>query len=209
MSPIDDFAGDSKPAATPPEPAISPAEPATPEETPRGVRFLQGKIALALVVVIALAFFFWPRGKSERKILDGYLMDESGAPVALASRLGPATLVHFWATWCPPCRQEIPSLLQFVGEVGPERLGLVLVAVADERDRAVKFVGNPRHPVLFDPVWDVAHRFRTRQLPETHLVVGGHVVVSLVGASDWHSAAVRQAILSHLEERERRRIELR
>ena len=118
--------------------------------------------------------------------------------MALASRLAPATLVHFWATWCPPCRQEIPSLLAFAGEVGPERLTLVLVAVADERDRAVSFVGNPRYPVLFDPVWDVARRFRTNQLPETHLVLDGKLAESFLGASDWRSSPARQTVLARL-----------
>ncbi len=121
--------------------------------------------------------------------------------MALAKELAPATLVHFWATWCPPCRQEIPSLLAFVSEQGETRLKLVLVAVADERDRAVAFVGNPRYPVLFDPVWDVANRFRTQQLPETHLVLDGKLAASFVGAADWHDSVARRTVLARLAER--------
>ncbi len=174
--------------------------PSTPQPPRRGseTRILQARIALGLGGALILAFLFLPRGTPERRFEDGYLMDEAGAPVALSSRLAPATLVHFWATWCPPCRREIPSLLEFAGEVGSARLGLVLVAVADERDRAVKFISNREFPVLFDPVWDVAHRFRTRQLPETHLVVDGKIVASFAGASDWQSPAVRRSVLVHL-----------
>jgi len=197
MSEIDDSVPDLSRVSAPAKPARPPSEPR------EGARFLQLKIALGLVAAITLAFFLWPHGKAERKIADGYLMDESGAPVAVASRLAPVTLVHFWATWCPPCRLEIPGLLAFVDEIGRERLGLVLVAVADERERAVRFIANPRFPVLFDPVWDVALRFRTRQLPESHLVVDGKVVASFVGASDWRSAAVRRNVLARLEAHER------
>lgn len=190
-------------------PALNPASTSAP---PRGglggpggpgAKYLQAKIALGLGAALTLALLFWPRGTPERRFEDGYLMDEAGAPVALASQLAPATLVHFWATWCPPCRQEIPSLLEFAGEVGRERLRLVLVAVADERDRAVRFVGNRQYPVLFDPVWDVALRFRTRQLPETHLVVDGKLVASFAGASDWRSPVVRRTVLARLEAHER------
>ncbi len=123
--------------------------------------------------------------------------------MALAGELAPATLVHFWATWCPPCRQEIPSLLAFAGEMGERRLKLVLVAVADERDRAVEFVGDPRYPVLFDPVWDVARRFRTTQLPETHLILDGKLAASFIGAADWSDApgsVARRTVLARLAE---------
>jgi thiol-disulfide isomerase/thioredoxin len=191
----------------PPAPAVPGAggEPTLPATAPsaagrRGLP-LQARIAGGLALAIVLSFFLWPRAKTERRFEDGYLMDESGAPVALASRLEPVTLVHFWATWCPPCRQEIPSLLAFADEVGPGRLKLVLVAVADERDRAVQFVGNRRFPVLFDPVWDVARRFRTEQLPETHLVLDGKLAASFVGAADWRNSVARRTVLARLAER--------
>jgi len=198
MSENDDSPATARPAIVPvPAPAPAPAGTPVPDR-PRGGLPLQAKIALGLGVTIALALLFWPRPSAERKFEDGYLIDEKGSSVALASRLAPATLVHFWATWCPPCRQEIPSLLAFAAEVGPERLTLVLVAVADERDRAVSFVGNPRYPVLFDPVWDVARRFRTNQLPETHLVLDGKLAESFLGASDWRSSPARQTVLARL-----------
>ncbi len=75
------------------------------------------------------------------------------------------------------------------------------MAVADERDRAVAFVGNPRYPVLFDPVWDVARRFRTEQLPETHLVLDGKLAATFVGAADWRDSVARRTVLARLDER--------
>ncbi|MEO8198323.1 MAG: TlpA disulfide reductase family protein [Thermoanaerobaculia bacterium] len=195
-------------AAEPPASLVSPqpdsgtASPPIPSDaTPRRGLPPQAKIAAVLGLAIVLAFFLWPRAKSERRFEDGYLMDEKGSAVALATQLEPATLVHFWATWCPPCRQEIPSLLAFADEVGPGRLKLVLVAVADESDRAVQFVSNPRYPVLFDPVWDVARRFRTVQLPETHLVLDGKLSATFIGAADWRNSVARRTVLARLDER--------
>lgn len=197
---------DSTPASPRPAAAEPPASPVSPPSdstaaAPRRGLPLQAKLAAGLGLAIVLAFFLWPRAKSERRFEDGYLMDEKGAAVALARQLEPATLVHFWATWCPPCRQEIPSLLAFADEVGPGRLKLLLVAVADEHDRAVAFVGNPRYPVLFDPVWDVARRFRTVQLPETHLVLDGKLSATFIGASDWRNSLARRTVLERLDER--------
>ena len=206
MNEIDDSTPASPPAASA-ELSTSPvsAPPDASAAAPRRGLPLQAKIAAGLALALVLAFFLWPRAKSERRFEDGYLMDESGAAVAVAARLEPATLVHFWATWCPPCRQEIPGLLAFADEIGPERLKLVLVAVADERDRAVAFVGNPRYPVLFDPVWDVARRFRTVQLPETHLVLDGKLAATFIGASDWRSSLARTTVLARLDERAAKR----
>lgn len=206
---------DSTPAAAPagyppttPAPAATAAVepfPAPPAGGRLGRLSVQAKIALGLGTAIALALLLWPRSKTERKFEDGYLIDESGATVAIAGELAPATLVHFWATWCPPCRQEIPSLLAFAGEMGDQRLKLVLVAVADERDRAVEFVGNPDFPVHFDPVWDVARRFRTTQLPETHLILDGKLAASFIGAADWRDSpgsVARRTVLARLAERQ-------
>ena len=197
MNPNDDSRPDPLRLSAPSAPAATPAAPAS----PRRSLSAQAKIALGLTIAIALALLLWPRSQPERKFADGYLIDEQGDSVALAKELAPATLVHFWATWCPPCRQEIPSLLAFAGEVGDTRLKLVLVAVADERDRAVSFVGNPRYPVLFDPVWDLAQRFRTQQLPETHLVLDGQLAATFVGAADWHDSVARRTVLARLDER--------
>lgn len=202
MSEIDDSTPAVEPSATAEPSAESADSPPVPAASgPRRGLPLQARLALGLGLAIVLGFFLWPRAKSERRFEDGYLMDANGAAVALAGRLEPATLVHFWATWCPPCRQEIPGLLAFADELGPQRLKLVLVAVADERDRAVAFVGNPRYPVLFDPVWDVARRFRTEQLPETHLVLDGKLVATFIGASDWRNSVARRTVLARLDER--------
>ena len=56
-------------------------------------------------------------------------------------------------------------------------------------------------PLLFDPSWEVAHRFSTRKLPETHVVVAGEVVESFIGASDWASGDVQNRVLRYLRGR--------
>lgn len=148
-----------------------------------------------IAVAAAAAALFWPRSVHERELRPGgFLVDANGRPQPLVRELKPVTLVHFWATWCPPCLGEIPELLAFARQARDERFGLVLVAVADDPDGARRFVGDADFPLLFDPGWDVAHRFATEQLPETHLVVGGRVVDSFIGATDWADPAVRARV---------------
>lgn len=167
----------------------------TPEPTPptpppaRSSRLLL--LGIALVALVAL---FWPRGeRATPKGPGGFLVDEAGRPASLVERLGEgATLVHFWATWCPPCQVELPELLRFAEETRESQLEVLFVAVADEPEVARRFLAAPSIPLYFDPTWEVAHRFGTHQLPETHLVVDGEVVRSFVGATAWNSPAVRQ-----------------
>jgi thiol-disulfide isomerase/thioredoxin len=178
-------------------PDEGPAVPTTPPpgaETPVR-RTLQSRLVLALAVGAALAALFWPRGDGRREIRPGgFLIDAAGRPQPLARELKPVTLLHFWATWCPPCITEIPSLVEYATTLRDGRVGLVLVAVDDDPERARTFLGTAEFPLLYDPDWDVAHRFGTRQLPETHIVVEGRVVDSFIGAADWRDPQVRARV---------------
>ena len=180
----------------PPEPP-APAEPAPPAAAPRRVTL--ARAAFALAALAALAALFWPRDGAPRSAPSGgFLVDAAGRPTPLGRELKPATLVHFWASWCAPCVTEIPSLVAYGKEATGERLGLVLIAVEDEPQAARRFLGETPFPLLFDPGWDVAHRFGTRQLPETHLVVGGKILHSFIGATDWGDAKVRARVAAAL-----------
>jgi len=151
------------------------------------------RAALALLVVCALAALFWPRQRTADP--GGFLLDAGGRPSPLGPRLSPVTLVHFWATWCPPCIEEIPAL-QRLGHDLADRpdFSVLMVAVADEPGKVSAFLGSGADMVLFDPKWDVAHRYGTKQLPETYLVVRGRVLEKFVGQTDWDDPAIRGRI---------------
>jgi len=172
---------------------VTPAAEPLPPAAPR--RPATARVLLALALVAAAAALFWPRDAAPRRARPGgFPVDANGRPQPLARELRDVTLVHFWASWCPPCVTEIPSLLAWAREARSERLAVVLIAVADEPGVARRFVGPSDLPLLFDPSWDVAHRFGTERLPETHIVVGGEVVDTFVGATDWGDPAVRARV---------------
>lgn len=157
------------------------------------------RLGLAFLVLCALAALFWPRGEKTFKEPGGFLVDAGGRPAMLGSQLAPVSLVHFWATWCPPCIDEIPALQRLARDFsGQEGFVVVMVAVDDSTNKVTTFLGPGWDMVLFDPSWDVAKRYGTSKLPETYLVVRGQVVDKYVGATDWDDPRIREKLTSLL-----------
>ncbi len=160
---------------------------------------LQARLVVAAVALAALAVLFWPRGDGTSQAPGGFLLDGDGRPQPLAARMAPVTLVHFWATWCPPCITEIPALERLWTDFGDRPdFEVAMVAVDDTMAKVEPFVGSRAPMMLYDPQWEVAHRYGTRKLPETYLVVGGRVVEKWIGAQNWDDPAIRGAIAEHL-----------
>jgi len=153
------------------------------------------KLALAVCAVAALV---WPRGETAAP--GGFLLDAQGRPAPMGARLAPVTLLHFWATWCPPCIAETPAIQRLAADLSSHQdFAVLMVAVEDQVPRVQAFLGSRRADmVLFDPRWDVAHRYGTSQLPETYLVVSGRVVRKFVGVTNWDDPAVRREITRRL-----------
>jgi peroxiredoxin len=98
------------------------------------------------------------------------LTDLSGKSWTLSSLRGKIVFVNFWATWCPPCRKEMPDLealsRQFAGQ------GLVVLAISDEEPTKVEpFVVQHKftYPILLDPGRKVHEQFYVEGIPKTFL----------------------------------------
>ncbi|MGE5234017.1 MAG: TlpA family protein disulfide reductase [Acidobacteriota bacterium] len=181
---------------TPPASAAPAVPPGRPGPSPTLLR-----LTIAAVVLIALAALFWPRGQGSFVAPGGFLVDGNGRPAPMAQHMTPATLVHFWATWCPPCVQEAPWLDRLERDLAtPGQFEVLRIAVADEPQKVKVFLGDRAATVLYDPQWDVAHRYGTSQLPETYLVVNGKVVRKWIGATDWGDPKVRAELAAKLAE---------
>ncbi len=77
------------------------------------------------------------------------LADLSGKPVSLADFKGKVVVLDFWATWCPPCRREIPDFITLQGEYGPRGVQIVGIAL-DEPEKVHAFAreNGMNYPVL-------------------------------------------------------------
>lgn len=119
-----------------------------------------------------------------------------GAPRDLAARTGKGLILHFWATWCAPCREEMPALVKFVKETKGDRNVEFLAVSVDEDwkvvDAWLKERGITDLPVALDPKGGTAHRLGTDKFPETFfLTPSGEVFQHIVGAADWNDPKLR------------------
>ena len=111
-----------------------------------------------------------------------------GKMVNLADYRGKVVLVHFWATWCPPCVEEVPTLERFYQQVFGTDIEVLAISVDDNVDVLKTFLGkNKVHfPVLRDPGSTTAGRYGTVKFPETYLVGRDGVVrYKVIGPLDW------------------------
>ncbi len=125
-----------------------------------------------------------------------------GKPVTIPK--GKVVLINFWATWCPPCRMETPSMVDLYRKLRERGLEILAVSV-DKSDADVeKFVreyGIP-YPVLRDPDARIAHAFGVFKYPETFIVDRrGIVRHHVIGAINWMDPTAVRALEELLDAR--------
>lgn len=132
--------------------------------------------------------------KEKGRAADFSLMDLEGRRRTLDEFRGKVLLVHFWASWCDPCKKEFPALSRLAIEFGPK--GLVVLGVAeDSRERVEAFLKENRtlFPILFDQYGSVMRDYRVSLIPVS-VIVGkdGLIEGTLVGPRDYGSSAARE-----------------
>lgn len=115
----------------------------------------------------------------------------------LAQRTNQPVILNFWASWCSPCRDEMPSLQRLAQRHGKRGVTVLTIAVADRPDDSAKFLWDSgvTLPVLDDPDQSIARTLGVRTLPMTLVLDRSHRIVARVrGAIDWDDAATDKQI---------------
>lgn len=147
---------------------------------------LAGVAVIGLLVWLAVmvktgADFFAPESTKpqELKPLDFTVKDLTGSPVSLSDLHGKTVLVNFWATWCTPCKEEMPLLQAYYDAHKDENFVLVVVNVSDDVEDAEAFVIKYGYtfPVWSDPPGNVLIDLNMNGLPTSLVVDADGIVV--------------------------------
>jgi thiol-disulfide isomerase/thioredoxin len=126
------------------------------------------------------------------------LVGADGSQRPLADTLGKPVLVHFWATWCPPCRRELPSLLDLGRRLEAEgRARFVAISVDDDWGPVRTFFGGQvPSEVVMDGRDAAAETWQLALLPETYLLApDGTTRLRFVGPRDWTDERAADVLL--------------
>ena len=163
---------------------------------------------LRLLAVLLLVASFAATGAELKRWTGGpapalELEDLEGRLHRLADYRGKVVLVNFWATWCAPCRAEMPSMDGLRGALQGKPFEVLAVNMAEPLSRIQGFLGTMplSFPLLRDRDGTVAKAWKARLLPSSYLIGrDGRIKYVAYGELDWTSAAVRARVDELLSE---------
>ena len=135
---------------------------------------LAGIALVVLVVIVSVAIQGTVNASAAKQSsqVDFVGNDFAGKPIRLSDYRGKTVMVNLWASWCPPCRAEMPDLIKYYNDHQADGLVFLSVNSQDNMTSAQQFVHEKQmpFPVLFDPDGKVGQVFRTDGLPDTFVI---------------------------------------
>ena len=161
---------------------------------------------LAVLVAAGVLVAVWVARQRDRPVAAGFrapdfaVTDEQGETVTMATYAGKVVLLNVWATWCGPCREEMPSMQRLYDRFSREDFEIAAISVDALPDRTDD-QGNPggdplafarelglTFPVLLDPSGKIQRTYRASKVPESFLIGRDGVIYKKVaGSTDWNS----------------------
>jgi peroxiredoxin len=174
----------------------------------------KGVVLFILIVaaVLLLLLLLVPRGPRGPRIIgegdrapEFRLTSLDGRQVSLSDFKGKVVMVHFWATWCPPCVEEMPTIEKLYRNFQGKDFEILAVSVDEGGPDAIRsFLKQNRLtlPVLLDPGAPVSKTYGTFKFPETYIVDrNGIVKYKAIGPRDWSDPATIKALQDLIEAR--------
>ncbi len=134
--------------------------------------------------------------KVEKPAPDFTLETPTGEKLSLKDFRGKAVLLNFWATWCEPCKKELPSMQKIYEALNPGGVEVVAISIdRDKKERVEKYIKkyNLTFPVLLDPSQKVRKDYFILGLPTSYLIgADGKLKGFVSGAREWDSNASKE-----------------
>ena len=134
---------------------------------------------------------------------DFVLPDLTGQDVRLSAFRGKVVLLNFWASWCPPCRSEMPDLQQLFEKLNGSKFQMLAVSLDRDPQAARALIKEAGYtfPVLLSPGNKVAEGYGISAIPTTFIIdKQGRIVSRTVGAADWSGAKAIKGLKQLAEE---------
>lgn len=129
---------------------------------------------------------------------DFMLDSESGKSYRLSDFRGQVVVINFWATWCPPCRREMPSMNRMWQKIKGKGVAVLAINVGEDADTIFEFLGTypVSFPLLMDHDGSIVKKYPVTGLPTTYIVnPQGKVVYRAVGSREWDDPALYGQLL--------------
>jgi len=169
----------------------------------------QADRTLRILLAVAFLAFVWViKDSFEERIVNVgdkapnfSITTEKGKTVSVSDFGGKVLVLNFWATWCPPCVQEMPSLNQFAATMKDK--GVVVLAVSiDKNEKAYKTFlqrTRPAFETAFDPDANISSEYGTFKWPEAYVIdKTGKVTQKLISNQDWMDPQIVNGIKAML-----------
>jgi len=124
-------------------------------------------------------------------------MTPEGKKMGIDDLKGKLVVLNFWATWCPPCRLEMPSMEKLYQEFKGEGLEVVAINFMEKEKPIKSFLKENgfTFPVLLDKKGEIARNYGVHGLPVTYLIArNGNLIARSMGYKDWYKPEIRQLI---------------
>jgi len=135
---------------------------------------------------------------------DFELPDTDGKTHRLSAYRGKTVIVNFWATWCPPCREEIPSMNRAWQQLRDEDVIMLAVNLGEDEDTIFVFTADypADFPLLLDRDGAVVEQWPVKGLPTTYVIApDGSIAYRAIGGRAWDDAGILEVVRALREQR--------
>ncbi len=119
---------------------------------------------------------------------DFTLLDMDGEKHQLSDYKGSPVIINFWATWCPPCRAEMPSMERAWNKIKDQGIAMLAINVGEDEDTIFRFLGDypANFTILLDQSGIISEQWPLKGLPTTFIVShDGKIVYQAIGGREW------------------------